>query len=81
MAYRPNGSVDSLATMDNYRKDWWNDVDFTDGRLMRTPVFFTKLKRYIQEFTVQHQDSLIASSDYLLDKTLANNDLFNTDTI
>ncbi len=77
MVYRPNGSVDSLATMYNYRVDWWNDVDFTDGRLMRTPVFFTKLKRYIQEFTVQHQDSLIASSDYLLNKTLANNDLFN----
>lgn len=77
LAYRPNGTLDSLATMDNYRKDWWNDVDFTDGRLMRTPVFFTKLKRYIQEFTVQHQDSLIASSDYLLDKTLANDDLFN----
>ena len=77
MAYRSNGSVDSLATMENYRKDWWNDVDFTDGRLMRTPVFFTKLKRYIQEFSAQHQDSLIAASDYLLDKTLANNDLFN----
>lgn len=77
MVYRQNGTLDSLATMKNYRIDWWNDVDFTDGRLMRTPVFFTKLKRYIQEFTVQHQDSLIASSDYLLDKTLANNDLFN----
>ena len=77
MAYRPNGSVDSSTTMYNYRLDWWNDVDFIDGRLMRTPVFFTKLKRYIQEFTAQHQDSLIISSDYLLDKTLADNELFN----
>lgn len=77
MAYRPNGSLDSSTTMYNYRVDWWNDVDFTDGRLMRTPVFFTKLKRYIQEFTVQHQDSIIAASDYLLDKTLANDELFN----
>jgi thiol-disulfide isomerase/thioredoxin len=77
MAYRPNGALDSNATMGNYRMDWWNDVDFTDGRLMRTPVFFTKLKRYIQEFTPQHQDSLIAATNYLLDKTLANNDLFN----
>ncbi len=74
---RPNGSIDSSATMYNYRIDWWNDVDFTDGRLMRTPVFFTKLKRYIQEFTAQHQDSLIIASDYVLDKTLANNELFN----
>ncbi len=77
MVYRQNGALDSLATMKNYRIDWWNDVDFTDGRLIRTPVFYTKLKRYIQEFTPQHQDSVIAASDYLLDKTLANNDLFN----
>ena len=77
LAYRPNGSLDSTVTMYNYRLDWWNDVDFTDGRLMRTPVYFTKLKRYIQEFTVQHQDSLITSADYLLNKTLANDELFN----
>ena len=77
IVYRPNGSIDSAITMYNYRIDWWHDVDFTDGRLMRTPVFFTKIKRYIQEFTAQHQDSLIIASDYLLDKTLANNDLFN----
>ena len=77
MAYRPNGTLDSLATMSNYRMDWWKDVDFTDGRLLRTPVFFTKLKRYINEFTSQHQDSLIVATDYLLDKTLANKELFN----
>ncbi|MBL7813517.1 MAG: redoxin domain-containing protein [Saprospiraceae bacterium] len=77
MEYRANGSLDSSATMFNYRRDWWNDVDFTDGRLLRTPVFFTKLKRYIQEFTTQHQDSLIAAADYLLPKTLTNDELFN----
>lgn len=77
MAYRPNGIVDSFATMYNYRMDWWNDVDFTDDRLARTPVFFTKLKKYIQEFTPQHQDSLINASDFLIDKTLNNKELFN----
>ncbi len=77
MVYRPDGSVDSIKTMYNYRTDWWNDVDFTDGRLMRTPVFATKVKKYIQDFTPQYQDSLIIACDYLLDKSLANSDLFN----
>lgn len=77
MVYRPNGTVDSLATMYNYRMDWWNDVDFADARLIRTPVFFTKLKKYIQDFTPQHQDSLIISSDFVIQKSLANRDIFN----
>jgi thiol-disulfide isomerase/thioredoxin len=78
MSYRPNGTLDSMATMVNYRMDWWNGVDFSDARLLRTPVFFTKLKRYITEFTAQHPDSLITASDYLLDKTLINKEVFNT---
>lgn len=77
MVNRPNGTVDSLATMYNYRMDWWKDVDFADARLIRTPVFFTKLKKYIQDFTPQHQDSLIISSDYVIDKSLANREVFN----
>ncbi|NJN33647.1 MAG: DUF4369 domain-containing protein [Saprospiraceae bacterium] len=35
-----NGVIDTAATMRNYREDWWNDVDFSDERLVRTPVFF-----------------------------------------
>ena len=77
MSYYPNGTLDSLTTMRNYRMDWWNDVDFSDARLIRTPVFFTKLKKYIQDFTPQHQDSLIVSSDYIIDRSMANREVFN----
>ena len=78
MAFRANGSIDSIATMYGYRMDWWNDVDFSDPRLIRTPVIFTKLKKYIQDFTPQHQDSLIAASDFIINKSLANREVFNT---
>ncbi len=78
MAYRADGSLDSIVTMINYRMDWWENVDFSDARLLRTPVYFTKLKRYITEFVPQHQDSLIAASNYLIDKTLVNKEVFNT---
>jgi thiol-disulfide isomerase/thioredoxin len=74
-SFRPDGSLDSIATMVNFRKDWWNGCDFTDGRLVRTPVFFNKLKKYIDEYTTQTPDSIIAAADLLLSKTLNNKEL------
>lgn len=73
--FRADGSLDSMATMYNFKRDWWNGCDFTDGRLVRTPVFFNKLKKYIDEYTPQNPDSIIASADYLLAKTKGNKEL------
>ena len=33
-SFRPDGSLDSTLTMFNFQRDWWNDYDFTDLRLM-----------------------------------------------
>jgi thiol-disulfide isomerase/thioredoxin len=74
-SFRPDGALDTAATMVNFRKDWWNGCDFTDARLVRTPVFFNKLKKYIDEYTPQSPDSLIVSIDYLMAKMLNNKEL------
>jgi peroxiredoxin len=75
VAYRPDGAIDSMTTMINFKNDWWNGCDFTDGRLVRTPVFFNKLKKYIDEYTPQNPDSIIVAADCLLAKTLNNKEL------
>ena len=75
--YRADGSLDSSQTMVNYKADWWNDVDFADSRLLHTPVFFNKLKKYMTELTAQNPDSIIKSADFIIDKTLNNKDYFN----
>ena len=54
----------------HYRQDFWNDVDFGDRRLLRTPVIHNKLKRYFDQLTPQNQDSIFASATRLVDKTL-----------
>ena len=51
-----------------YRKDFWGNVDFGDTRLMRTPVVMNKLKRYMNELTPQHVDSLVQSAVWLIDR-------------
>ncbi len=74
--YKADGQLDSSATLNNYRTDWWNDVDFNDSRFCNTPVFFNKLKKFMLELTPQNNDSIIASADKIIDKTLKNKELF-----
>jgi peroxiredoxin len=74
--YTANGVMDTLKTLFNYRQDWWNDYDFNDTRLIRSPVFFNKLKKYLNELIPQNPDSAIVYSDFLIDKTLINKEYF-----
>ena len=53
-----------------YRKEFWDNVDFSDTRLLRTPMFGIKLKRFLKELTVQHQDSILVSAHQLMAKIM-----------
>ena len=54
-----------------YRKEFWDNVDFSDKRLLRTPVINNKLKRYFDELTAQNPDSILASAYSLVDRTIS----------
>ncbi len=66
----PNGEKDDAAQVYWYRTEFWDNVDLTDERLLYTPVIHNKLKRYITELTGQNPDSIIAATDFLVDKVL-----------
>lgn len=53
-----------------FRKEFWDNVDFNDRRLLRTPVIGNKLKKYMKEFTAQNPDSIFNSAKLLTDKVL-----------
>jgi len=53
-----------------YRQDFWNDVDWEDRRLLRTPVINNKVKRFFETLTPQNQDSIYASAERLVDNLL-----------
>jgi peroxiredoxin len=54
----------------HYRNDFFANVDFSDPRLLHTPVIYNKLNRYLTELTLQQADSIIAASDALLQSVL-----------
>jgi peroxiredoxin len=51
-------------------------VDFTDNRLLYTPVVFNKLKRYMKDLTPQRPDSLIPVADALIRKVMPYKEYF-----
>ena len=66
----PNGEMDEAAQVNAFRDEFWDGVNFSDERLLRTPVIFNKLKRYITELTPQNADAVKESADKLLTKVL-----------
>ncbi|MBK6565757.1 MAG: TlpA family protein disulfide reductase [Saprospiraceae bacterium] len=73
---KPNGDLDTFAHLQKYRNLFWSNVDFTNVKLLRTPVIANKLKRFIKELTPQHPDSIIRQSDVIIKKSLVNNEMF-----
>ncbi len=73
---KPDGTIDTTAQVYFYRTEFWDNVDFSDERLLYTPVIFNKLKRYMKELTPQHPDSLNQAASFLVDKVLGHPEYF-----
>ncbi len=59
-----------------YKIHFFDNIDFSDDRMLRTPVFHKKIMTYLEKMTPQHPDSLIKSAHYIIDKSKANKDVF-----
>jgi thiol-disulfide isomerase/thioredoxin len=77
-AFTADGALDSTMTLYNFRADWWNDFDFSDGRLANTPVFFNKMKKYITELAPANPDSAFVYADFLVQKCFNEKTLFTS---
>lgn len=67
---KANGDIDTIRQVVNYRDHFWDGFDFTDERLLNTPVVSNKLRRYIKELTPQRPDSIIKVSDAIIRKVI-----------
>jgi thiol-disulfide isomerase/thioredoxin len=66
----PNGKTDSLRAFNYYKKHFWDNFDFADERLLRTPFLNQKLERYVRDLTVQTEDSVMKTADFLIKKAI-----------
>lgn len=73
---KADGTIDSMYNYWNMRNHYWDGFDFTDDRLVRTPVYANKVKFYLEKITVQHPDSISAACDYIIEKARPSKELF-----
>ncbi len=63
---KPVTREDSLENYQYYKKHYWDGIEFTDDRVIRTPFFLPKVERFFREVVSPAPDSIIKESDYLL---------------
>lgn len=73
---KPDGTPDRQALYNQYLKDYWQNIDLTDERLLRTPVYHQKLNHFFNSVVIQTPDSIISAADKLIEKTRPNDEMF-----
>lgn len=59
-----------------YKKHYFDYMDFSDKKMLRTPNFNSKIEEYMEKLTVKHPDSIISSLHTIITKARANDDVF-----
>lgn len=62
----PQTKADTLAQYRYAKEHYWDNFDFMDGRLVRTPIFENKLKTYLNNWVVPDSDSLIYEMNWMM---------------
>lgn len=72
----PDGRVDSMFAYNYYKDHYWDKFDFTDDRLIHTPIYDAKLDEYFNKLVIPYPDSINKEGDLLLAKTRGRKELF-----
>lgn len=70
------GKTDSSFAYKYYKEHFWDNIDLSDERLLRTPVMHKKIEEYVKKLTFQIPDSINAAADFLIGKTKDNKEMF-----
>ncbi len=59
-----------------YRKNFFENIDLTDDRLLRSPVLATKVNQYLDQVVPRHPDSISKAVTLILDEMEENRAIF-----
>jgi len=71
-----SGVIDSTFQYIYFKKHFWDAIDLSDDRMVRTPVFHTKMEKFLVEYTPQICDSIVKYVDVLIAQLPKDSDLF-----
>jgi thiol-disulfide isomerase/thioredoxin len=72
----PNGKIDSTFQYRYYRQHYFDEVDFNDERLWRSPNFYTKIEFMLGKMISQHPDTIGKEVIAICERAKGNKELF-----
>jgi thiol-disulfide isomerase/thioredoxin len=73
-----NGRPDSVYQYYYYKSHYFDGIDFKDDRIIRTPFFDKRIKKYYEGVIVQHPDTVIAEIDKVLARCNKDSLIYNS---
>ncbi len=71
-----NDSLVRVLRYNYYKKHFFDDMNFEDERLVRSPLYHNKLEKYFKSVVYPHPDSIITDVDFVIEKARANKEMF-----
>ena len=71
-----DGSIDSTFAFKYFKQHFFDHLDFTDERLLRSNTYHEKVFYYMDKLTLQDPDSIIKAADYVLALAAQDPELF-----
>jgi len=69
-------SVARLMSYLSYKEHFFDNIDFTEPGLIRSPVLGGRLEQYFRQVVIQMPDSIIKEADRVLERSVVNDDIF-----
>ncbi|MBK9508202.1 MAG: TlpA family protein disulfide reductase [Cytophagaceae bacterium] len=71
-----NGRTDSTYLFNLYKKKYFDNIDFSDDRMLRTPFIQSKVEKYFKDLVYQVTDSINVDADKVLKLAKKNKDVY-----
>jgi len=73
---KEDGTPDSTYIYKYYKQHFFDNFDFADERLLRTPIYASKIERYFKKVLVQRPDTLIKETIAIIEKAKPNKETY-----
>lgn len=73
---KANGRPDSTYLFNYYKNHFFDNIDLTDDRLLRSPFIHTRIERYFKDLVYQTTDSVNHDADKVLKLTKKNQEVY-----
>ncbi|HBF88496.1 MAG TPA: hypothetical protein DDX39_07635 [Bacteroidales bacterium] len=67
---------DSLEAVRYYKKHYFDNIDFSDERMLKTPILNSKIKNFLENYLDYHPDSIISLLNYVIAPMKKNNKVY-----